>query len=106
VAILDVRLPDGSGIEVCRELRVEHPHVRCLMLTSFDDDEALFDAIVAGASGYVLKEVRGGDLVDGVHRAAGGIENDVISVKLILMYHNNSCFLKLKRCLFSKTAFY
>jgi DNA-binding NarL/FixJ family response regulator len=72
VAVLDVRLPDGSGIEVCRELRVEHPEIRCLMLTSFDDDEALFDAIVAGASGYVLKEVRGGDLVDGVRRVARG----------------------------------
>jgi two-component system, NarL family, response regulator DevR len=72
VAVLDVRLPDGNGIEVCRELRATHPGVRCLMLTSFNDDEALFDAIVAGASGYVLKEVRGGDLVDGVRRVARG----------------------------------
>jgi len=72
VAVLDVRLPDGSGIEVCRELRADHPEIRCLMLTSFNDDEALFDAIVAGASGYVLKEVRGGDLVDGVRRVAQG----------------------------------
>jgi two-component system response regulator DevR len=72
VAVLDVRLPDGNGIEVCRELRATHPEVRCLMLTSFNDDEALFDAIVAGASGYVLKEVRGGDLVDGVRRVARG----------------------------------
>jgi two-component system response regulator DevR len=72
VAVLDVRLPDGNGIEVCRELRATHPEIRCLMLTSFNDDEALFDAIVAGASGYVLKEVRGGDLVDGVRRVARG----------------------------------
>jgi DNA-binding NarL/FixJ family response regulator len=72
VAVLDVRLPDGNGIEVCRELRTLHPDIRCLMLTSFNDDEALFDAIVAGASGYVLKEVRGGDLVDAVRRVARG----------------------------------
>jgi DNA-binding NarL/FixJ family response regulator len=72
VAVLDVRLPDGNGIEVCRELRATHPEIRCLMLTSFNDDEALFDAIVAGASGYVLKEVRGGDLVDAVRRVARG----------------------------------
>jgi DNA-binding NarL/FixJ family response regulator len=72
VAVLDVRLPDGSGIEVCRALRDRHPEVRSLMLTSFDDDEALFDAIVAGAAGYVLKEIRGTDLVDGVRRVARG----------------------------------
>lgn len=72
VAVLDVRLGDGSGIEVCRELRTTQPDLRCLMLTSFDDDEALFDAIVAGASGYVLKEVRGADLVDGIRRVARG----------------------------------
>lgn len=72
VAVLDVRLPDRSGIEVCRELRVDHPDVRCVMLTSFDDDEALFDAIVAGASGYVLKEIRGGELVEGIRRVARG----------------------------------
>jgi len=72
VAILDVRLGDGNGIEVCRELRAEHADLRCLMLTSFDDEEALFDAIVAGASGYVLKEVRGADLIQAVRSVANG----------------------------------
>jgi DNA-binding NarL/FixJ family response regulator len=72
VAVLDVRLPDGNGVEVCREIRSRHPEVQCLMLTSFADDEALFDAIMAGASGYVLKQVRGSDLVDDVCRVAGG----------------------------------
>jgi two-component system, NarL family, response regulator DevR len=72
VAVLDVRLPDGNGVEVCREIRSNHPEVRCLMLTSFADDEALFDAIMAGAAGYVLKQVRGSDLVDNVKRVAAG----------------------------------
>jgi DNA-binding NarL/FixJ family response regulator len=72
VAVLDVRLPDGNGVEVCREIRSNHPEVRCLMLTSFADDEALFDAIMAGAAGYVLKQVRGHDLVDNVTRVAAG----------------------------------
>lgn len=72
VAVLDVRLPDGSGIDVCRELRAANPELRCLMLTSFNEDEALLDAIVAGASGYVLKEVRGGDIVESVRRVARG----------------------------------
>jgi two-component system, NarL family, response regulator DevR len=72
VAILDVRLPDGNGVEVCREIRSSHPEIRCLMLTSFADDEALFDAIMAGAAGYVLKQVRGSDLVDSVRRVAAG----------------------------------
>jgi two-component system response regulator DevR len=72
VAVLDVRLPDGNGVEVCREIRSSHPEVRCLMLTSFADDEALFDAIMAGAAGYVLKQVRGHDLVDNVTRVAAG----------------------------------
>ena len=72
VAVLDVRLPDGSGIEVCRELRSLLPELRCLMLTSFTDDEALFDAIMAGASGYVLKEVRGAALIDSVRSVAAG----------------------------------
>jgi two-component system response regulator DevR len=72
VAILDVRLPDGTGIEVCRDLRSAMPDLKCLMLTSFDDDEALFDAIMAGASGYVLKSVRGTDLIDSVRRVAAG----------------------------------
>ena len=72
VAVLDVRLPDGTGIEVCRDLRAADPDLKCLMLTSFDDDEALFDSIMAGAAGYVLKEVRGGDLVDSVLRVSKG----------------------------------
>jgi DNA-binding NarL/FixJ family response regulator len=72
VAVLDVRLPDGSGVEVCREIRSRHPEVACLMLTSYADDEALFQAIMAGAAGYVLKQVRGADLVDGIRRVAAG----------------------------------
>ena len=72
VAILDVRLPDGDGVEVCREIRSKHPEIACLMLTSFADDEALFSAIMAGAAGYVLKQVRGSDLVDGVRRVGRG----------------------------------
>lgn len=72
VALLDARLPDGSGIEVCRELRSSVPSVACLILTSYDDDEALFAAIMAGASGYLLKQIRGTDLVDAVHRVALG----------------------------------
>ncbi|GAA4951534.1 response regulator transcription factor [Yinghuangia aomiensis] len=72
VAVLDVRLPDGSGVEVCREIRSTMPDVRCLMLTSFSDDEALFDAIMAGAAGYVLKDIRGSDLVGAVRDVAAG----------------------------------
>ncbi len=72
VAVLDVRLPDGSGVEVCREIRSSMPTVHCLMLTSYADDEALFDAILAGASGYVLKEIRGNDLVDAIRQIASG----------------------------------
>ena len=72
VAVLDVRLPDGSGVEVCREVRSRHHEIACLMLTSFSDDEALFDAIMAGASGYVLKEVRGSDLMGDIRKVAAG----------------------------------
>ena len=72
VAVLDVRLPDGSGVEVCRDIRSAHPEVHCIMLTSYADDEALFDAIMAGAAGYVLKQVRGSELVDGIRRVAQG----------------------------------
>jgi two-component system response regulator DevR len=72
VAILDVQLPDGSGVEVCREIRSRHPEIKCLMLTSYSDDEALFSALMAGASGYLLKQIRGNDLVDAVHRVANG----------------------------------
>jgi two-component system, NarL family, response regulator DevR len=72
VAVLDARLPDGSGIEVCRQVRSRDPSIACLILTSYDEDEALFTAIMAGASGYVLKEIRGTALVDGVRRVAAG----------------------------------
>ena len=72
VAVLDVRLPDGSGVEVCRDVRSARPEIACIMLTSFADDEALFEAIMAGAAGYVLKQVRGGELVDAIRRVAAG----------------------------------
>jgi DNA-binding NarL/FixJ family response regulator len=72
VAVLDGRLPDGSGIDVCREVRSRAPEVKALILTSYDDDDALFSAIMAGAAGYVLKQVRGTDLVDSVRRVAAG----------------------------------
>jgi DNA-binding NarL/FixJ family response regulator len=72
VAVLDVRLPDGNGVTVCRDIRSQLPEVACLMLTSFGDDEALFDAIMAGASGYVLKQIRGTDLVGAVRTVASG----------------------------------
>jgi DNA-binding NarL/FixJ family response regulator len=72
VAVLDARLPDGSGIDVCRDVRSVDPEVKALILTSYDDDEALFAAILAGAAGYLLKQVRGNDLVDAVRRVAAG----------------------------------
>jgi len=72
VAVLDGRLPDGSGIEVCRAIRSVDPSINALILTSFDDDEALFAAIMAGASGYVLKQVRGSDLINAIRHVAAG----------------------------------
>ncbi|MEU9947470.1 response regulator transcription factor [Streptomyces sp. NPDC047939] len=72
VAVLDVRLPDGDGITVCRELRSRMPDLACLMLTSFDDEDALLDAIMAGAAGYVLKQINGSDLVAAVRTVAKG----------------------------------
>jgi two-component system, NarL family, response regulator DevR len=72
VAVLDARLPDGSGIEVCRSIRSVDPGLQALILTSYDDDEALFAAIMAGAAGYVLKDVRGHDLLDAIKRVAAG----------------------------------
>ena len=72
VAVLDDRLPDGSGIEVCRDVRSIDPHIAVIVLTSYDDDDALFAAIMAGAAGFVLKQVRGCDLVDAVRRVAAG----------------------------------
>jgi len=72
VAVLDVRLPDGNGVEVCRNLRGMDPSLHCLMLTSFADDEALDASVLAGAQGYVLKDIRGSDLVTSVRRVAAG----------------------------------
>ncbi|MDJ0383551.1 response regulator transcription factor [Streptomyces sp. G-G2] len=72
IAVLDVRLPDGDGITVCRELRSRMPELACLMLTSFDDDDALLDAIMAGAAGYVLKEIKGAALVSAIRTVASG----------------------------------
>jgi DNA-binding NarL/FixJ family response regulator len=72
VAILDVRLPDGSGVEVCREIRSRFPEIACVILTSYADDEALFAAIMAGAAGYVLKQITGTDLVNDIRRAGAG----------------------------------
>ena len=82
VAVLDVLLPDGNGVEVCREIRSRYPEIYCLMLTSFADDEALFNAIMAGAAGYVLKQVKGNDLVD--HPFAEGPEEQPILVEFLV----------------------
>ncbi|MGD9750516.1 MAG: response regulator [Acidimicrobiia bacterium] len=93
VAVLDVRLPDGNGVEVCREIRSTHPEIGCLMLTSFSDDEALFDSIMAGASGYLLKQVRGIDLVDAVRKVAAGqslIDPQVTAKVLDRIRHQDS----------------
>jgi two-component system, NarL family, response regulator DevR len=72
VAILDARLADGNGIDVCREIRSHDPSIHALILTSYDDEDALFAAIMAGAAGYVLKQIRGTDLIDAVRRVAAG----------------------------------
>lgn len=72
VAVLDVRLEDGNGIEVCREIRSEYPEVACLILTSFADDQALIDASMAGAAGYVLKQIRSNDLIESIRKVANG----------------------------------
>jgi two-component system response regulator DevR len=72
VAVLDVRLPDGDGVSVCRELRSKLPELKVIMLTSYSDDEALFEAILAGASGYLLKQILGQDLISAVRTVAGG----------------------------------
>jgi two-component system response regulator DevR len=85
VAVLDVRLPDGTGIEVCRDIRSAHPEIACLILTSFSDDQALVDASLAGAAGYALKQIRGNDLVDAVRKVAGGAQLlDQATVRLAL----------------------
>jgi two-component system response regulator DevR len=72
VAVLDARLPDGSGIDVCRDIRSSMPEVRCLILTSYDDNDAVFAAVMAGAAGYLLKEIRGSNLVDAIRQVADG----------------------------------
>src|SRR5277367_6756279 len=72
VAVLDIRLPDGDGVAVCREIRSKMPQLACLMLTSFSGDDALFDAIMAGAAGYVMKQIRGNDLVGAIRTVAAG----------------------------------
>lgn len=74
VAVLDVRLSDGNGIEVCRQIRSEVPSVACLILTSFADDQALIDAAMAGAAGYVLKQIRGNDLIESIRKVAAGAQ--------------------------------
>lgn len=74
VAVLDVRLGDGNGIEVCREIRAEYPDIPCLMLTSFADDQALLEAALAGAAGYVLKEIRSNELVTSIRKVAAGAQ--------------------------------
>ncbi|NUU22698.1 MAG: response regulator transcription factor [Streptomycetaceae bacterium] len=85
VAVLDGRLPDGSGIDVCREVRSRFPHIQALILTSYDDEDALFSAIMAGAAGYVLKQIRGTDLVDGIRRVAAGqsLLDPVVTAKVL-----------------------
>lgn len=72
IALLDMRLPDGNGIDVCRDVRSENPDIRCIILTAYDDDEAINAAVLAGASGYVLKEVRGNRLIENMRTVAGG----------------------------------
>src|SRR2546429_4895541 len=72
VAVLDVRLSDGSGVEVCREIRLRHPEIKCVMFSAFDDEVAIVESIVAGASGYVLKQIKGGDIVNAVRMVASG----------------------------------
>ena len=72
VAVLDVRLPDGSGLDLCRDIRSAHPDIACLMLTGYDDDEASYTAVLAGAAGYVLKDIRGQGLIDSIRRVARG----------------------------------
>jgi two-component system response regulator DevR len=85
VALLDARLPDGSGIDVCREIRSSYEYVRCLILTSYDDDEALFAAVMAGASGYLLKQIAGNSLIEGIRQVAAGrsLLDPVVTQKLL-----------------------
>nr|WP_141781736.1 response regulator transcription factor [Nocardioides albertanoniae] len=90
VCVLDARLPDGSGIEVCREVRAAYPEMLALILTSYDDDEALFSAIMAGAKGYVLKDIRGNDLVEAIRTVSGGgsLLDPVMTAKVLERMRN------------------
>jgi two-component system, NarL family, response regulator DevR len=72
VAVLDVRLSDGSGVEVCREIRSQHPEIKCVMFSAFDDEVTVVESILAGASGFVLKQIKGGDIVNAVRVVASG----------------------------------
>jgi len=92
VAILDARLPDGTGIDVCRDVRAIDPSVQALILTSYDDDEALFAAIMAGAAGYVLKQIRGTDLIDAVRRVASGqsLLDPVVTARVLERIRNGA----------------
>ncbi len=91
VAVLDVQLPDGNGVEVCREVRSRRPEIACLMLTSFADDEALMASVMAGASGFVLKQVRGTDIVDAVRRVAAGesLLDPVLVERMVARFHED-----------------
>ena len=92
VVLLDVRLPDGSGIDVCRDVRSHNPEVKCLILTAYDDEEALSAAIIAGASGYVLKDVRGSGLVESLRKVASGrsLLDPMLTRKVIERIHTRS----------------
>lgn len=87
VVVIDVHLPDGSGIDLCRIIRSEHPEIRCLMLTAFDDDAASIAAVMAGASGYVLKTIEGTGLVESIHRSARG--ENLISAEISAGVHRH-----------------
>ena len=91
VAVLDVQLPDGDGVEVCREVRSRRPEIACLMLTSFADDEALMASVIAGASGYVLKQVRGTDIVEAVRKVAAGesLLDPVLVERMVARFHED-----------------
>jgi DNA-binding NarL/FixJ family response regulator len=85
VVVLDVRLPDGSGIDVCREIRSQYPAIRCLMLTAYDDEEAMASALLAGASGYVLKDINGAGLLESLRKVATGktLLNPLLTSRLV-----------------------
>ena len=92
VVLLDVRLPDGSGIDICRDVRSRYPDIRCLMLTAYDDEEAMTAAIIAGASGYVLKDIRGSVLLDSLRAVAAGknLMNPVLTARLVKRIQANN----------------